>query len=720
MFLSDQKILEQVNELVDGAETQRCERANYFSQLWRRYYAKTSIQADSSGVKRKPWLGCSNIGYPVEAIIIEALIPRFIRVATSQSPIIQVTKKMGSNIDDPAILAKKVLDELKNDNQNISQVMDLASQIAKNPTLKKKLQNELISKYREEGNKISNLLNFQALSDEWGFDMALEKEIAYRITCVEGCCIEKAIWDEKNIKKVKVIKTLANKKGDFLLKQRDENGEVEVDANGTEIPVDVGDNKLEDILSTFSEEEIAILDIKDFKIVTHHLKISEIVKDRPLLIPYSLENFNIPDIDNILNEDPDDWPWIEHVYSKTLDEIIGNVGKNEEEFELKYNEETVDKLREKLSSKLKEEQTLDLNSDIVIREFHGKIDIDGDGELEDVEVHIGDDEYVLGWTFSRFSRKPFFNNQIIPNPNKAHRGISVVEFIWSIRRWLDYIINLLNDHATISVSPPILFGKGNGVNLKEAKWGIGKFWKAEDINQVREVQITRQDINAQNIMQVLLGIVQKLFGVNDYTLGSESQIASNKTARGISSLIQESNIKFDHLISRLQKVNAKEFQFIHKLNILFLDKDMELKISNGEMPYQYIENDMLAGEFDFKMTGNSINTNERIQQETATFLFNTYMPLYLQQVPFVNDDMIKELIDMVNNAFSFEFDTPSVQEAEQKRVSIQQQAIKQNDIATTTEKIKSLSKNDPDQALLLAQELRNKYPDMEQKIDQTT
>lgn len=716
MWIEDKEILDEIGKLTQGADKVREERKSYYKGLWKRFRAKNSVFSDASGKKTKPWKGCSNIGYLIEQIVIEALVPRYSKVQIGNQPVVQVIKLMGGDINDPMVLVNKYIKELKQDFEvsDPKVLIDMAMRVKKDTSFRKQIQNKLISKYTEDSEKISNMLNYQAFEEEWGWNMPEVTEIADRFTLVEGGCIEKVLWDKQSIKTYDKIKTITLN-GEFQLFKRDENKEIVKDMKGNPVPLDIGDKSIQDIYSMFSEEQQKEMNVDKMKVVDHYIKIETTTKDRAKVIPKSLSDYNIPDIELLTDSDPNEWPWIEDLYSLSLCDIINNQGEQFDGFKLNYKESAIDVLKSRhIDTKDGGKQTVNLNKKIDIKEFHGKIDVDGDGELEDVEVHYVED-ILLGWRFCRYSRRPFFNRIAIPQVEYFHRGISVIEVIWSIRNWLDKIINMLNDHASITISPPILFGKGHGADLKECKWGLGKKWPVDDPSMVREMQISKSDLNANNVMQVLLGIVQKLFGVTDYTLGSESEVVSNKTATGIVSLIQEGNIKFDHMISRLQRVNKQMFQFIHKLNILFLDKDIEFMMSSGDMPYQYINRSILAGDFEFNMTGNSINTNERVKQQTASFLFNLYAPLYMNGYAFVSDEKMKKITEDLDKAFGLKIKTPTLEEVQAKKVEIQKRALRANELQKAgqqIEKAEKTGKMQPNEAMQAMQQLQKDYADV--------
>lgn len=658
------------------------------AEFYKRYEAQYSTAAlMTNGVKKNPFPGCSNIGYPIEMITIQALIPRIIKVIAT-APMVRALRKMGRDPKqvDLDFIKKMTPEYAKKIEQDIAQG---------GPIDDDKIISGFWEAVQDDSKMVTEFLNSQAVNDEFGFEWPSKKETTALIALIEGTCIDKITWETRTVSEHRYIISLVDSKtGDYIKYN------VETDDDGRPIKVPVA-------LDPDEAEEMAKASNGAHEVSEFVDKKSTIVRNGPKIEPKSLTQFIYPIGEK--REDPDEWEWLEECDTLTYAEIrerIGNPRLGD------FDKDQVALLSEKLNKNA--DNQIDLHQPVKIRMWYGKEDVDNDGKLEDIIVWIAKEhDIILGWMFLPFSRRPFFNTTPFPHPNRL-RGMSVPEIISSIRDMLDKIYNLSLDGTMMTYFPPHIFGRGAMVDAKAIRWGIGAKWMVHDVGQVKTVTVSTKDLQAINLTQLLIQIVQKLFGVSDYNLGSESDINKNPTATGIVSLIEEGNTKFDHIIKRFQMTNKKEFKFIHKLNFQNLDKGVEFRISGGEMPYGYLDKSIMAGEWDFDMFGNTVNTSDKLEQERALLMMNTFLPLS-GQIKFIDDEFTRDVLVNFNRAFKTDYRIKTLEELKKEQIE-NMQLVKHKDeydngVKQLGEAVQSGQIN-PESAIVGKAQLDKKYPDV--------
>lgn len=157
-----------------------------------------------------------------------------------------------------------------------------------------------------------------------------------------------------------------------------------------------------------------------------------------------------------------------------------------------------------------------------------------------------------------------------------------------------------------------------GVDLSTLTSIPGGVVIANDINQVTQMDhndIPQSSLEAKSTLE---RIMDKASGVSDYSRGGNAP-GMTDTVGGISSLVEEANMRFSLKIKILQQTTIKQFaEKLFMLDQLFIKNAiLPIRLSNNE-GYKWLEinQDNLQGMYDFKPVGISMIGNRIARQNT--------------------------------------------------------------------------------------------------------
>jgi len=395
---------------------------------------------------------------------------------------------------------------------------------------------------------------------------------------------------------------------------------------------------------------------------------------KQIIIP---KDANTPEIEEL--------DWIADQYERTIDWCKRRIGNTDEGG---FDEVAVFEIEQDIVNKSSGPDKLNpFYQKILISEWHGKYDVNDDGYDEEIVVFIGQTGFqgivntsdaiknskLLGWMITPYPQRPFFHYQIIPMDNSFY-GKGVPEFLIGIRNLVDAVFNQMIDRGSIANHPPTIVPPDHDPD--ENPFGPGVQWVSDNPGVYRVLELPKSEQLEFTKMEFLLALVQKLFGVTDYSLGQQSVISNNRTASGIMTIVGEGNIKFDDMIRALQDVNEDLYDFIVQLDAEFLEDEFVYYVTESQdNPFKKISKKVWAGNFDFEAAGNSVNINREIEQNRAILAYNTSMNSYGK-----NPVLTEEVMQAVTENFFRSIDMrniklPSIAQLQQKKIEEQAQAM---------------------------------------------
>jgi hypothetical protein len=519
-----------------------------------RFEAIRSIQGLSYGSdpdkfpKTEPWEGSADVGIPIEAITLRAIIARFVKTILTK-PICNVTGRGDQD----------------------------------------KQQAKIVAEYNEY--TLEDEMNFERNFYDVMMDVGLT-----------GDGIGKLIEADEDYEWEETYFTLLHPETEEPIPDPSTKNEFDENwPNG--YPIEVAEDFQ-------PKPDIASGIIPQVKEITVEKK--DKVYFGSKLIPVDPKDLVLPD--GADTWDYDELPWIGHRFRKNWHWLKKRVGNVEEG---KYDEEAVENIRPNTDSKEK----VTTVEKIELIEVWGKVDMPvKSNETENkvreiIALYSLEDGELLGWIVNPYKgKRMFFHWQIMPMPHRA-RGKSIPEFARGLRDLADSLFNNLVNRDTINSHPPFLYDENSGFDPEVHTFGPQEFWGVSDKTRLGRLDMGNYaESRSQWAIEFALGLLQKLFGVTDYTTGSASNIAENKTARGIMAIIGEGNFSFDTMISLLQMTNKKFFEANIRMHAKMMkDAGLEEKVfyvtESQDNPYRKIAATWLNINWNFIPRGTSLEAN---------------------------------------------------------------------------------------------------------------
>lgn len=407
--------------------------------------------------------------------------------------------------------------------------------------------------------------------------------------------------------------------------------------------------------------------------------------------------------DLVLPVDADDYdynalPFIGHRFKKTwhwLNDRKGNVEDGD------YDEEVIKRLRPETSENGRVPTTYKLN----LLELWMRVDMPISGKdknkvREIIALWEVDKAELLGWIINPYrGQRMFFHWQIMPMPHRA-RAKGIPEFAKGIRELADSIFNNMQNRDTINSHPPFVYDEESGFDPEIHEFGPQEFWGVNDKTKLGRLEMGNHDESRSEwSINFAMGLLQKLFGVNDYTLGSESKVANNGTAHGIMAIIGEGNYSFDTMIALLQMTNKEFFEANIKMHAKMMkDAGMAKKVfyvtGDQNNPFREIQATTLSAGWNFIPRGTSIRNNvEYRQQMTGQDLaILSKNALFDPALTPTTADNYREITQRYLDAREIKITLPTKDQITQEMVAVKAQVEQKVQQQTHLEQLKATAK----------------------------
>jgi hypothetical protein len=269
------------------------------------------------------------------------------------------------------------------------------------------------------------------------------------------------------------------------------------------------------------------------------------------------------------------------------------------------------------------------NQKALVLEVYASDDLDGDGVPEEVIYQI---PYGLGkivhacYLEEEFPHRhrPFAELRDIPQANMFY-ALSQAEYLAPINIEVNAIINMVHEAQEIINNPwffyvPAFFT----IDPKQIR-GLqpGQGIPVADINSVVFPHFPQQPLANLSAVDSLLLFADRLT-VSPQVSGSSQVRNAPRTARGTLALLSEAGIKVDQYILAAQKGGWRELMYqIHALYYYFGPEEKYIYVTGNPKPYK-IAKHALDGRYEFKFTGNTVNTNREMRRNIS---FQRYQAL---------------------------------------------------------------------------------------------
>lgn len=422
------------------------------------------------------------------------------------------------------------------------------------------------------------------------------------------------------------------------------------------------------------------------------------------LIPVDPKDLVLPDEADTY--DYDELPWIGHKFNKNWHWLKERAGKVEDG---EYDEEVIDRIKPD-----EEAGRVSTVPKIKLIEVWGRVDLPikvenadstkGNSKVKEIiALYALEEGELLGWIHNPYKgKRMFFHWQIMPMPHRA-RGKSIPEFARGIRDLVDSLVNNMINRDTINSHPPFIYDETSGFDPEVHMFGPQEFWGVNDKAKLGRLDMGNYSENrSQWVIEFSMNLLQKLFGVTDYTTGNDAN-SMNKTARGIMAIIGEGNFSFDTMIAILQMTNKKFFEANIRMHAKMMKESaMEEKVfwvtEQQDNPYRKISGSLLSLNWNFMPRGTSVDNNVQRRRVDARESYEvlTKNLLFNPQLTPTTANNYREITQNYVDAYDLKgVKLPTKEEIAQELVQLQMQAMQEAQKQQQVAQLQNIIKTKP-------------------------
>ncbi len=242
-------------------------------------------------------------------------------------------------------------------------------------------------------------------------------------------------------------------------------------------------------------------------------------------------------------------------------------------------------------------------------ECYTKLDINGDGLLEDAIVTVVGDE-LLRVEENPLGRVPIFTLSPVRDPFKVLADVSLSEIVGEVQTIKTALMRQLLMN-TVNTNNQRWFINAAGVDVKDIQQGR-QYIKTSGDPRAIVYPFPQQGLApwTMNLFEYLEGALEQWTGKTRYNQGLGGS-SLNKTATGISLLQQASNQRIDYIVRTFAETGVGDvFRFMVELNQRYIDQPQVVRLQNQMLE---ITPDDLKGEFDI-----DVNTEAGVGKRKQT------------------------------------------------------------------------------------------------------
>ena len=242
-------------------------------------------------------------------------------------------------------------------------------------------------------------------------------------------------------------------------------------------------------------------------------------------------------------------------------------------------------------------------------ECYVKIDINGDGMLEDALITVVGDE-LIRVTENPYGRVPIFTLSPIRDPFKVLASLSLAEIVGEIQTIKTALMRqmLIN---TVNTNNQRWFIDMKGLDVKDIMQNR-QYIKVDGDPRMKVLPFPQNAVApwTMNMLESLEGALEQYTGRTRYNQGMDAS-SLNKTATGIRLLQQASEQRIDYIVRVFAETGVSEaLRFMVELNQKYIDQSQVIRLKNQMLQ---ISPDDLRGEFDI-----DVNTEAGVSRRSQT------------------------------------------------------------------------------------------------------
>lgn len=257
--------------------------------------------------------------------------------------------------------------------------------------------------------------------------------------------------------------------------------------------------------------------------------------------------------------------------------------------------------------------------EVVIYECYTKIDINGDGILEDMIITICGDT-IIRMEQNYMGRHPFFSISPTKDPHRIWVKRSYAELIGELQDLKVALTRQIMQNVALTNDPKMLLDE-TAINIDDFVQGrkVVRMKAGHSLHEVAmPMPVTPLSPQTFTFLEWVEGQKENRTGITRYNQGLDAN-SLNKTATGISAILGQSSQRLELVARMFAETGLYElFRFMVSLNQKFIDQATVIRLTNKEMR---ITPEDLDGSFDLIVNaGISIATKESTIMATQTLL----------------------------------------------------------------------------------------------------
>ena len=252
---------------------------------------------------------------------------------------------------------------------------------------------------------------------------------------------------------------------------------------------------------------------------------------------------------------------------------------------------------------------------IEIIEWHGKYDIDGDGRMEDIIATFSPGAKVLLSVRESdllHGKKPFAEIKPFPTPGRFESQ-GVPELITDLQQEINDIHNMRIDNGTITNAVMWWFDPNSDIDPEIHRPGPGQGFPAGP-NQIGILQTGDIKHSSFKEEELVRRLIQDRIGVSDFAIGNDTSAVANKTATGISAIVNEGNQRLEMMLRNItlgmNEAVLQTFQLIQQFGD---DEILFRAVEDAKGSLRKVTSKDIIGQWDIELTANTVNTNRLIK-----------------------------------------------------------------------------------------------------------
>lgn len=527
-------------------------------------------------VKEKsfPWEGCSNLHIPITGIIIDTLVSRMINPIFGTQPFVTA--------------------------RGVSESSQMQNPMGGSDAPPKISDNDL-------ANDVEHLLDF-ILEKRVGVYPKIQDWV--REAFIYGRGVMKIVWR-------KDVRSYTRKLNKFQVEEEIETFQRKVESG------DMSPNTLE-----FLDQMTFIADGHDWD-SKPFIKIDreETTYNNPDWVFIPIEDF----IYHPRAIDISSSPYVAHRFRRDYDELIksqdAGIYANVDLLNPMGGDDSSSIISAQGESLLKDVQTLeegyenvsqeaeDSLEELELIEFHGKYDIDNDGRMEDIVATFSPRQNILLSVRESdllHGKKPFAEIKMFPIPGRFESQ-GVPEIITDLQQELNDIHNQRIDNGTITNAVMFWYDPNSDIDPEIHRPGPGMGFPAGP-NQVGILQTGDVKFSSFREEELVRRLIQDRIGVSDFAIGNDTTAIQNKTATGVSAIVNEGNQRLEMMLRNVAiGLNEACLQTLQLLQQFGKDEMFFRVVEGAKTSMRKVTAKEIQGQYDIDIAANSVNTNRLMQ-----------------------------------------------------------------------------------------------------------